>query len=162
MKFEVRAVETDAKTGFTKIVIVYDFGHGPEMDQRGFINPDMAHNYIALMRRDYLKKMFELYVHHAKHIFEKSRLNYYQEKQRLDTLQRCLNAVRIICAEESLKVICSYIVSSDHLLRNILPLSTNPSFESSEERLTVMLQIAKQVLIAEKSKLASNALKTAQ
>lgn len=155
MRFDLKLFKVDDATKFTRLAIAYDFGKGQELDERGFANPDMARAYINTMRRDYLKKMVELYVHHAKHIFEKSRLAYYTEPHRVEMLQRCLNAVKIIAAESSLKVICGYIASSANLFKNILPLPSNPSYESSEERLTVMLQIAKEYLLSEKPKLTA-------
>ena len=155
MRFDLKLFKVDDTTNFTRLAIVYDFGKGPEYDERGFAAPEMAKAYIGTMRRDYLKKMVELYVHHAKHIFEKSRLAYYTEPNRVAVLQRCLNAVKVIAAESSTKVVCGYIASSANLFKNILPLPSNPSYESSEERLTVMLQIAKEYLIAEKPKLTA-------
>lgn len=151
MRFDLKLFKVDDSTKFTRIAILYDLGHGTEKDERGFSNPEMAKAYINTMRRDFLKKSVELYVHHAKHVFEKSRLAYYTEPQRVEVLQRCMNAVKIISEESSLKVICGYIVSSNNLFKNILPLSSNPSYESSEERLTIMMQIAREHLITEKS-----------
>lgn len=155
MHFEVKLFETDKQTGFTKIVISYDFGKDKDVDERGFANPDLASAYINTMKRDYLKKMLELYVKHAKHIFENSRLGYYTEQSRLNSLQRSLNSIKVIAAETSLKVICGYIVSGEPLFRHILPHMSNNSYETSEERLTVILREAKQFLISQTKKLSA-------
>lgn len=152
MHFEVKQVNTDKKSGFTRIVISYDFGKGEEIDEMGFSNPDQATYYINTMKRDYLKKMIELYVMHSKHIFENSKLGYYQETSRMTSLQRCLNALKVIAAESSLKVICGWIFDSEVLFRHILPHFSNNSAESSEERLNVIVREAKQYLISIRNK----------
>jgi len=141
--FTVKSVVTDNASGLTKIVIDYNFGKGEEHDERGFENPDYAIGYINSMKASYISKMIELYVSHAEHIFKTSRLPYYADKKRLNSLQRCKNAVNVFATERSLPIIASYLVSSEILLRHILPHPSNPSFESSEERLAVILQIAK-------------------
>jgi hypothetical protein len=155
MHFEVKSISTDKETGFTKIVVSYDFGKGCETDERGFINPEYAQNYIAGLRRDFLKKMVELYVKHVKHIFDTSRLGYYTDSNRIESLNRCLNAIKVIAAENSPKVVCSYISSSERLLRHILPMGNNPGYDTAEERLSVMLTIAKQYLLSLPNKLTA-------
>lgn len=155
MHFEVKSVTTDKETGFTKVEVSYDFGKGKEIDERGLINPDYAQNYIAGLRRDFLKKMVELYVKHVKHIFDTSRHGYYTDANRLESLNRCLNAIRVIAAETSPKVVCSYIASSERLLRHILPMSNNAGYDTAEERLSVMLTTAKQYLLSLPNKLTA-------
>lgn len=141
--FTVKTFELEIESGLSKIVIDYNFGKGEERDERGFENPYYAQAYLNSMKASYISKMIELYVAHAEHIFKTSKLPYYTETHRLNSLHRCKNAVKIFASEKSLLVIASYLVSSEILLRHILPHPSNPSFESSEERLAVILQIAK-------------------
>lgn len=155
MHFEVKSISTDKETGLTKIVVSYDFGKGKEIDERGFINPQYAKNYIDGLRRDFLKRMMELYVKHVKHIFDTSRLGYYNDSNRLESLRRCLNAITIIANEESPKVVSTYIISSERLFRHILPMSNNKGFDTAEERLSVMLTLAKQHLLSLPNKLTA-------
>lgn len=147
MHFEIKNVSTDKDSGFTRIVISYNYGKQLEKDERGFDCPENANAYIGTMKRDYLKVMFEKYVHHANHIFQTSKLAYYEELNRNKSLTRCMNAVKVIAEEKSLDVVCSYIASSEMLLKHILPHPSNPSSDNSLERLNIMLSLSKQHLI---------------
>lgn len=144
MHFTVKTKHTDPETGLTSFVISYDLGNGEgeKTDPRGNCNPDLAEAYIKSMQRGYLAKMFELYVNHAVKVFENSQQAYYHEPKRVNILERCKKAVKVISDETTLEIVAGYIVSSEPLLRYILPHYMNTSFYSSEERINVMMQIA--------------------
>lgn len=147
MHFSVKTKHSDPETGLTSFVIAYDLGNGDgeKIDPRGNSNPENAEAYIKNMQRSYLAKMFELYVNHAAKIFENSPQAYYHEPKRIKVLDRCKKAVNIIANEPNLQIVAGYIVSCEPLLRYILPHFMNNSFESSEERINVMLQIAQPI-----------------
>lgn len=141
--FTLNEIKTDPDSGFTKIVITYNFGKSQETDARGFICPDNAQAYFRSMKASFLQRMVEQYVNHARIIFNSSNLAYYQDHSRTRSLERCQKAILIIAREQNLSVIASYIAGAETLLRHILPHSRNPSYESSEDRLAVMMQLSK-------------------
>lgn len=151
--FTVNQFMTETSTGFTRIVIAYNFGQQHETDERGFESPQRAQGYIDTMRRDWLSRMFNKYVRACRIIFEKTPNNdYYKEQSRLDALQRCVNGGLIIAAEKSLPVVAGYIASSAAILHQILPHSNNNSFATADERLSAMQQVAKEYLQSLKKK----------
>ncbi|MFH1118219.1 MAG: hypothetical protein V1775_00240 [Bacteroidota bacterium] len=141
--FTLNEIKTDPDSGFTKMVITYNFGKSQETDERGFICPEYAQAYFRSMKASFLQKMVELYVNHSMFIFNSSNLSYYHEVSRTQSLVRCQKAILIIAREQNLIVIASYIAGAEALLRHILPHSSNASYESSEDRLTVMMELSK-------------------
>jgi len=145
--FTVNQFMTETSTGFTRIVIAYNFGQQHETDERGFESPQRAQGYIDTMRRDWLSRMFNKYVRACRIIFERTPNNeYYKEQARLNALQRCVNGGQIIAAEKSLPVVAGYIVSSAVILHQILPHTNNNSFATADERLSAMMQVARQYI----------------
>lgn len=154
-EFEVDQFKTDPATGYTRIIIRYNLGKTPDVDERGFDCPEKAKYYIDSMKRDWLSRMFNKYVKASRIIFEKTpHMGYYNEQARLNSLQRCINGGLIIAQERSTKVVASYIVSSSKLLKHILPHPHNNSFNTSLERLNTMLQVANQYLQTHKTELS--------
>jgi hypothetical protein len=144
--FTLKEIKTDPDSGFTRMVITYNFGNNQETDERGFICLEYAQAYFRSMKASFLQKMVELYVNHALFIFNSSSLSYYHEVSRTNSLGRCQKAVYIIAQERNLSVIASYIAGAETLLRHILPHSSNSSYESSEERLVVMMEMSKPLI----------------
>ena len=138
--FKLNEIQTNPDSGVTKIVITYNFDEKQETDEREFECPEYAQSYFRSMKASFLQKMIELYVSHSTAIFNSSNLSYYKEATRTSSLERCQNAVLVIARERNLPVIASYIMVAETLLRQILPHSGNPDYESSEDRLTLMLE----------------------
>jgi len=154
-EFEVDQFKIDPATGLTRIIIRYNLGNLPEIDERGFDCPEKATYYIDTMRRDWLSRMFNKYVKASRIIFERTpHMGYYNEQARLNSLQRCIKGGDIIAEERSTKVVASYIASSQNLLKHILPHPNNNSFDTAESRLSAMQQIANKYLQTHKTNLA--------
>ena len=126
-EFEVDQFKTDPATGLTRIIIRYNLGNLPEVDERGFDCPEKATYYIDTMRRDWLSRMFNKYVKASRIIFERTpHMGYYNEQARLNSLQRCVNWRRYNCRKK--------IHKSSGQLHRILSKSTQTHTPASKQQ----------------------------
>lgn len=103
--------------------------------EKFFPSAEFANTYIAKEKRDWFLMAIEKYVSHKKQIIDNSQVP--EEKQK--ALAVCLEASKVYC-DKSLETIVASFLKGKKYFEAILPHSTNPSFESSQNNLNELIK----------------------
>lgn len=138
--FEVEKLSSCKITGITEVVICYDLGHGTKTDKKTFLSPESANGFIYRSKMEWIQFVFEKWAYHKFYLSNSS--VYYQKPERLKSLEIATDANKYFNSGISLYTICQYILKiKDHLF-NILPISSNPSYDNQRRILQQMIQFS--------------------
>lgn len=94
-----------------------------------------AHNHF----REWLNERFTKYVHHAEILSYTGKIGFYNTTSRTNSLARLKDFSRV-SERESTRGLVLRILNLEQDLRNVLPASTNHSYQSSHDRVEDMIE----------------------
>ena len=144
--FNINKYNHDAASGIVDIDLEYNVGRGIQHDIRQFSTEQQANLYILSMKRQYLLDKVGNYIDHKNHIAANSKLNFYRGMTRAISEER-LKAFLAWGHTQPFIEVCRIAPKMAVHFRNLLPIDSNPSYQSSLIEINNILEFAASELL---------------
>ena len=121
-------------TGAVMAEYSFTLNEGLTVGHKPFTSMELATSYLHKSKRDWILNAVELFVRHKEHI-----INSWHDTNKNHSLELCKQG-NAKYPEMGLKQICTAILKGKNHFNNILPLTGNPSFESSANNLAEIIR----------------------